>query len=136
MPHSSIVQCHCGGVVAVQPSKRPSLRVRSAKIDNSTPASLRETGREGSSTASSPNKDQAEAYVEAKAARKQNSMDPSAIQRRFETTQRRCWKLENDLAKRNDQIAHWKKKCEDVWPRDLCNGRGQELARCLQNPSK
>ena len=41
-------------------------------------------------------------------------MDPSAIQRRFETTQRRCWKLENDLAKRNDQIAHWKKKCEDV----------------------
>jgi hypothetical protein len=89
------------------PSVRPSLRVRGPKIDNTPPVSLR--------TEASPAADPAKAYFEAEAARKQNSSsDGSTLQRRFETTQRRCWKLENDVTKRNSQIAHWKKKCEDV----------------------
>ena len=43
---------------------------------------------------------------------KKNASD--SVQKRFESTQRRCRRLENDVAKRNSQISHWKKKCDEM----------------------
>ena len=103
----------------ILPSVRPSLRVRGPKIDNTPPASLRNetpsTSSSSSSTASSSAKSAKSANLATEAGgKRKSSSDGAGLQRRFETTQRRCWKLESEVAKRNGEIAHWKKKCEEL----------------------